>query len=256
MNKIIQDLNINYHESGEGTLVVLLHGWGSGIKPFDALIAQVEKGYKVVALDMPGFGLSDEPKEPWDVSRYVKLVKEFISGFSAEKVILLGHSFGGRVIIKMMNEELPFSVEKIILVDSAGVKPEATTKQKINTYTYKTGRKIMETAPMRKLFPDAVENMRNSRGSEDYRAASPMMRQTLVKVVNEDLTEYMPAIKVPVLLIWGEHDTATPLADAKIMEKLMPAAGLATIPNAGHYSFLDQPYTFHKIIASFLKLAE
>ena len=78
------------------------------------------------------------------------------------------------------------------------------------------------------------------------------MRQTMVRVVNEDLTEEMPRVKMPVLLIWGDADTATPIADGRRMEELMPEAGLAVIPGAGHFSFLDDPVLFSRILGSFL----
>jgi len=74
----------------------------------------------------------------------------------------------------------------------------------------------------------------------------------LVKIVNEDLTELLPLVKQEVLLIWGENDDSTPLADGKLMEKLMPDAGLAVMPNAGHYAFLEQPALFCKILDSYL----
>ena len=67
-----------------------------------------------------------------------------------------------------------------------------------------------------------IESLRSKAGSSDYAAASPRMRAILSRVVNEDLTGVMSAIKAPTLLIWGENDTATPLADARVMERLIP----------------------------------
>ena len=203
---------------------------------------------------MPGFGLSDEPKEPWCVDDYVDFVLKFLEDFKPEKLIVLGHSFGGRVIIKMASRDLPFEIEKVILVDSAGVKPEKTLMQKVRQRRYKIGRRVLETAPAKALFPDALEEFRLSHGSADYNSATPVMRQTLVKTVNEDLRELMPNMKMPVLLVWGENDDATPLSDAKIMESLMPEAGLVTLKGAGHYSFLEQQFTFNKVLASFLEI--
>ena len=81
------------------------------------------------------------------------------------------------------------------------------------------------------------------------------MRASLVKVVNEDLTPYMPSVTMPALLIWGDQDTATPLSDGQKMEELMPEAGLAVINGAGHYSFLDNAYLFNKILGSFLGIS-
>lgn len=254
MIKTIDSLNINYTESGEGELVLLLHGWGSNITLFNHTISVLERKYKVVAMDMPGFGESDEPAEPWCVDDYVDFVLKFLESYNVKKITLLGHSFGGRVIIKMCSRELPFEIDKIILVDSAGVKPQKTLKQKTKQSIFKATKKIYSAAPVQKMFPDALENLRKRNGSADYNAASPIMRQTLVRVVNEDLCELMPNVKAPTLLIWGTADDATPLSDAKIMEKLMPEAGLVTFEGAGHYSFLECQAQYGRVLASFMKI--
>lgn len=255
MQKNVNGLNINYVIEGEGDTVVLLHGWGSNIKLFDNLIHLLSPKYRVIAMDMPGFGESDEPQEVWDVDSYVDFVIEFLRGFSVEKAAFLGHSFGGRVIVKLnARENLPFKINKIILVDSAGVKPKKTFKQKVKQKIYKVAKKILLTSLMTKLFPGAMDKLRKKTGSADYLAASPIMRQCLVKVVNEDLTHLFPLVEVPALLIWGRNDTATPVSDGELMEKTMKDAGLVVLENCGHYSFLEQQYMFNRVMASFMKL--
>ena len=251
----IDGLKINYVCEGEGNNVLLLHGWGSNIKLFDAMIKHLAPYYRVFAPDMPGFGESDEPKEPWCVDDYVDFVLKFCKKTGIEEAILLGHSFGGRVIIKLMSRrEKSLSVPKIILTDSAGIMPKRSLASKIRTRCYKIGKGFLSTGLMKKLAPNALENLRKKNGSADYNAASPIMRQCLVKVVNEDLTYLLPEIKVPALLIWGENDDATPLSDGKKMEELIPDAGLVTLKNAGHYAFLEQWYTFSRVLDSFLNI--
>lgn len=98
-----------------------------------------------------------------------------------------------------------------------------------------------------------LNKIRAKKGSSDYSNSTPKMRAILSKVVNEDLKHVMPSIKCPTLLIWGEKDTATPIGDAKIMEKLIPDAGLVSFPNAGHYSFLDNAFQYQAVLRSFLK---
>lgn len=257
MNTVIDGIKINYEIRGEGDVVLLLHGWGSNIKLFDGLMSVISAKYRAVALDLPGFGESDEPKKPWEVSDYVDFVLKFIDFLGVKKVILLGHSFGGRIIIKMLSEKpLPFEVSKVILTGSAGIKPKKTAKQKFRLSVYKFLKGILNSEPIKKVFPDALEALRKKNGSADYNSATPVMRATLVKVVNEDLTHLLQKITPPVLLIWGKNDTATPIADGELMEKLIPEAGLVKIDNAGHYSFLEQPYIFHRVISSFLNIEE
>ena len=260
MTTIIDGLKTEYierrarSESAGGELVLLLHGWGSRAGLFDGLINLCSQKYLAVAPDMPGFGGSDEPPEPWDVNRYADFILRFIEPYKPQSVILIGHSFGGRVILKLTERKLPFEIKKIILIDAAGIKPKKTLKQKISLICYKIGRAVLSFAPVKAMFPDALENLRKKRGSADYQSATPVMRQTLVKVVNEDLKHTLPNIKAPTLLIWGTADTATPLSDAELMEKLIPDAGLVKVQGAGHYSFLEAPEFVERVVASFLKI--
>jgi len=255
MKILVNGLNIEYSDRGEGENVVILHGWCTEKEPYIPLSDVVSEGYRAIAPDLPGFGGSDEPSEPWDVDRFADTICEFIKALGLDRVTLMGHSYGGRVIIKLASRDsLPFEITRIILVDSAGVLPKRGMDYKIKVATYKIGKKIMLSPPMKKLFPKAVENWQSKQGSSDYSKASPIMRGCLVKAVNEDLTPLFEKIKQEVLLIWGTADDATPLSDALLMEKLMPDAGLVKIEGAGHFSWLDNPPLFNAVIRSYLKI--
>lgn len=255
MTTVINELNIHYLKEGSGESVLVLQGWGTEIELYSAVINELSKKYTVYAPDFPGFGKSDEPSEPWCVDDYADFVLEFCKEMGIEKAILAGHSFGCRVIIKMLSrEDCPLTVEKVILTGAAGIKPRQSESAKKKASAYQRGKKILSTPIMKKLFPNALEKLRTKHGSADYRAASPMMRQVLVKTVNEDLSHLLPKIKQEVLLIWGRNDDATPLADGQRMEKEMPDAGLAVIENAGHFAFIEQQFLFLRIIDSFLNI--
>ena len=103
-------------------------------------------------------------------------------------------------------------------------------------------------------MPNALENLRRKNGSADYNAASPIMRQCLVKAVNEDLTELIPNINVPTLLVWGEKDDAVPLSDARLMERLIKDSGLVVFEGCGHFAFLEQGGRFCRILDSFFDI--
>lgn len=231
------------------TAVVMLHGWASNSELFRNSAIPVSSKFYVLAPDMPGNGVTPEPPSAWFVDDYVNFVIHFIEHFGIKKVILLGHSFGGRVIIKMANrKDLPFTVEKIILVDSAGIRPEKTEEQKKKESILKFGKKLLSKTPA------LLDKMQSMVGSADYKAASPLMRQVLVNTVNEDLTPLLSGVMPETLLIWGTLDTATPISDAEKMEKLMPNAGLAKIEGCGHFAFIENPVLYNAILASFLKL--
>ena len=186
------------------------------------------------------------------VDAFADFFCKFAEALEIKDVILIGHSYGGRMIIKLASrEKLPFSIRKIVLIDSAGIMPKRSMKQKLKVRWYKIVKKIVNIRLVYALFPEVVEDWRSRQGSADYRNASPMMRKCLVMAVNEDLTHLLPKIKQETLLIWGDRDTATPLADAKIMEEQISGAGLVVLQGAGHFSFLDSPVVFRNVMKSY-----
>lgn len=248
----IDDIPVNYIDEGEGSAILLLHGWGSNITLFDGIIKTLSPFHRVIAPDMPGFGKTPEPQRAWAVDDYVDFIIKFIDSLGLKEFGVLVHSFGGRVLFKLnARESLPYVINKAVLIDSAGIMPKKSLKQKMSLKMYKCARSIMSTKPLHFLYPDAVENMRKKRGSADYNNATPTMRQTLVKVVNEDLTPLISKISCPTLIIWGDNDTATPIEDARQMEQLIPDAGLVVCEGAGHYSFLEQPAKVHGALKVF-----
>ena len=245
----INGLNFHYTVQGSGSPIVLMHGWGCNLTTLASIEKVAAESHTVYNVDFPGFGESEEPNEVWGVELYTQLIEKFIEAEGIENPILLGHSFGGRVGILYSSRN---KVKKLILVDAAGVKPRRSLKYYFKVYTYKLGKKLMPLIYGKKGAQERIEQMRAKRGSSDYNNASPMMRAILSKVVNEDLKHCMPKISAPTLLIWGENDTATPLRDAQIMEKLIPDAGLVSFPGCGHYSFLDNPIQFAAVLRSFI----
>ena len=246
----INGLDFHYTVQGSGSPIVLMHGWGCNLTTLASIETVAAENHTVYNVDFPGFGKSEEPSEVWGVEKYTQLIEAFVKLENIENPILLGHSFGGRVGILYSSRN---KVKKLILVDAAGVKPRRSLKYYFKVYTYKIGKRLMPLIYGKKGAQKRIEDMRAKRGSSDYNNASPMMRAILSKVVNEDLKYCMPKITAPTLLIWGENDTATPLRDAQIMEKLIPDAGLVSFPGCGHYSFLDNPFQFAAVLRSFIK---
>lgn len=247
---VINKLNINYIKQGEGKTVLILPGWGTTIATYTPLVNSISTYANVYCLDMPGFGESDEPEQSWNVDDFVDFIIEFIKEQKIKELDLIGHSNGGRIIIKLMNrKDLDFKVDKIILMGSAGIVNKKSFSQRVRIRTYKICKKLFKISLVQKAFP----NLLNKFGSDDYRNSSPVMRQTMVKLVNEDLREYLPNIKNPTLLIWGTNDTATPISDAELMEKLIPDSGLVKIDGCTHYAFLENPYYVNTVIKTFFE---
>lgn len=249
----IENLNINYIKKGMGNPTLIIPGWGTTIDTYLSLINSVSAYSTVYCLDMPGFGESQQPNFSWNLDNYVDFVIKFIESQNIKEIDLIGHSNGGRIIIKLTNRRnLKFKINKIILIGSAGIVHKKSLTVKLRIYTYKFCKRILQFKPIKKLFPNALSKLKNIFGSEDYKNASPILKQSLVKLINEDLRFYLPNINAPTLLIWGENDTATPLSDAKIMEKLIPDAGLVSIKNCSHYVFIENAVYVNTIISNFL----
>ncbi|RKZ90045.1 MAG: alpha/beta hydrolase [Candidatus Parabeggiatoa sp. nov. 1] len=246
----INNLQINYHASGTGKNIILLHGWGAQISSFKPVHQYLENNLRVYSLDLPGFGKSDPPPESWGTAEYTHLVQQFIHELGIKNPIIMGHSFGGRIAIRLALIE---TIHKLILVDSAGIKPKRKLNYYLKVYAYKLLKNVAQLPILKHVFKKMLESVQKKAGSKDYQNASGVMRTTLIKVVNEDLTELLPQIKAPTLLMWGENDQATPVSDGQLMEQLIPDAGLVVLKNAGHFSYLDKLNEFLLIISSFLK---
>lgn len=236
--------------TGEGSPLILMHGWGCDHTTVRSIAATAAQTHKVYNVDFPGFGNSTEPKEVWGVEDYTRLIETLAQSEGITNPVLVGHSFGGRVAILYASRN---NVDKVVLVDAAGIKPKFKLKKFIKSRTFKFSRRFLECTLGKDRAKPLVDRLRKFFGSSDYANATPMMRSIMSKVVNEDLTDRLHLIKAPSLMIWGEDDTATPLSDAKLMNKLIPDSGLVSFPNCGHYSFLDNPVQFRAVLSSFLK---
>lgn len=243
-------MKINYKVSGEGKSIILLHGWGTQIKSFEPIHKYLENYFRTYSIDFPGFGQSNPPETPWGTEAYACLIKQFLHNLGIINPILIGHSFGGRIAIRLASTE---KVSKLILIDSGGIRPKRKFNYYIKVYSYKFIKYFVKLPILRHFSNNLLGSFSKKFGSKDYQNASGIIRATLVKVVNEDLKNFMPQIKVPTLLIWGENDRETPVSDGKLMEKLIPDAGLVILKNVGHFSYLEKLNEFLLIISSFLK---
>ena len=174
-----------------------------------------------------------------------------------KKAILMGHSFGGRVILKLAGNEkthrLPFEIAGIVLIDAAGIRAEQTPAQKKSVRRFKRLKKFFAIPLVHWFAPDVIDEWLKNQGSADYRNASPVMKKAMVMAISEDLSDLLPNVQEDTLLIWGDRDTATPLTDGQKMESLIPNAGLCVIENAGHFSFAEQPAVFKSIMDNYFK---
>lgn len=222
----IDNINVNYIQYGEGKDVLLLHGWGQNIQMMKPIGDGLCSNHRITIIDFPGFGESDEPLVSWTIKDYSILVEKIVKELGIKKPIVMGHSFGGRVAIYFSADN---PIEKLVLFGSPCIRAQTTLPLSVRIL------KKLKTLPGLDAFG---EKMKKYIGSRDYKAASPIMRQTLVNVVNEDLASYARRIEEPTLLIWGENDTEAPVEGARELEKIMIDAGLIILPGT-HYAYLE-----------------
>lgn len=222
----IQDVKINYIQYGKGKDILLLHGWGQNIEMMKPIGDNFSNKFRITILDFPGFGQSEEPKEPWNIEKYSVMLEKFVSATGIKKPIVIGHSFGGRVAIRYSARN---PIEKLVLFGSPCIRLSENLSLTVKIL------KKLKTLPGLNSFG---EYMKKYIGSRDYKAASPIMRQTLVNVVNEDLSKFAREIEEPTLLIWGEYDTEAPVNEARELEKIMVDAALIVLPGT-HYAYLE-----------------
>lgn len=246
----INGVKINYRRGGSGAPVILMHGWGGDHSTLSIFERVGREQHEVFNIDLPGFGKSEEPPTAWGIDEYTDMLERFIKILGIENPIILGHSFGGRIAISYASRN---PVDRLILVDAAGIKPRRSLMYYLKIYSYKLARRFYPLFFGKKHAEEAIQRLRASRGSSDYRNSSPLMREVMVKVVNNDLRKLMPLINVPTLLLWGENDTATPMRDAHIMNRLIKNSTLVSFPGAGHFSFIDNPFQSAAVVRRFIQ---
>lgn len=259
-NKFIyyNSLRVAYSVGGEGKPLVMLHGWGSSSRVMKPLAKSLLHLRKVYLIELPGFGKSSEPPDAWGIDDYADMTVDFINTIQAEQVDFLVHSFGGRIILKLLaRNDIKTSIGKVLITGGAGMKPNISWK----VYFKKNLAKLLKMPFL--ILPDSLqirglERLRKTAlwkklGSSDYSKLSGVMRGTFVKSVNEHLDDLLPAIDHEILLLWGEHDDATPLYQARRMEDGLKNSALVVIKGAGHYAFLDKPKQFASIAEAFFK---
>lgn len=238
----IDGINVNYIDFGNSKkdAIVLLHGWGQNIEMMKMLGEPFEKDFRIIAVDFPGFGLSDEPKEAIGVDGYTLIIEKLLKKLNVQNPILIGHSFGGRVSIKYASKN---KVKKLILLSPA---LRGHDKKGLKTKVLKSLKKVP-------VIKELEGWAKNHIGSRDYKAASPIMKQVLVLTVNEDLSSDAEKIKVPTILIYGDMDLEVPYEDTKEYERLIEDCGLIIYEGCTHYAYLERLGQTINIINNFIR---
>jgi len=259
LEALIQDCRLFYRyqrsEKSGAPTVLLLHGWGCDSSIFNAFEKEWGSKASLLAVDFPGHGQSGEPEEPWGVPEYAEQIRKLLEELKLEHVHIIAHSFGGRVAI-WLSSHYPELVDQMVITGGAGLRKPDAQKPSKRQQQYKRLKAIVNTMgriPFLKGLVDKwQEELVQKYGSPDYKRLNPNMRKTFVKVINQDLSEWLPKIKASTLLIWGGNDTETPLWMGQQMEKDIPDAGLVVFDGRSHFAFLEETQRFQMIVNTFL----
>ncbi len=243
----IDGIDVRYMIYGDkGRDVILLHGWGQNIEMMAYIAAFLKDHFKVYVMDLPGFGQSQTPPYAYGIPEYSLWLRHFCDHFMISDPIIIAHSFGARIAFEYAYH---YPVHRMCLTGAAGLRPRRGLMWYIKTYTYKLGKKILSLGPFKVYLKKLQDNM----GSEDYKNASGVMREILVKTVNYDVRELLGGIKTETLLVFGEKDEATPLWMGKEIERLMPDCALVIFEGDDHYAYFHQAQRFNLVLDAFLK---
>lgn len=232
--------------------ILILHGWGVSGETYRTITGMLkEKGWVVFSPDLPGFGTEKLLKKAMNVDDYVNFIKGFIKNKKLSDVVLIGHSFGGRIAIKLAASK-ESAITGLILTGSAGIKPGLALYKRFITYMAISLGELFRFSLLRKIKSRVRKIFYFAIGEWDYYNAGDL-RETFKKVVAEDLIDCLPNIRVPTLLVWGSKDNIIQPIYGKMMEERIPHATLVVVEGAGHKLPYANPKKFIGVIMPFLQ---
>ena len=261
--KIIQvnSSPVFYRVAGEGKPVIILHGWLSSSRAWLKLQHLLSvQGFKIIIPDLPGFGQSPlSDPQGWGLDDYVQWTQNFVKALKKSHELekpfaLAGHSFGGRIAIKITAEKKLSLLKSLILIDAAGLLTQPSFQKKILASLANRGRQYLEAMnippKLKEKFKIFLYHLIHQK---DYLKASPELRKTFQKIIGEDLFPLLPKINLPTLIVWGEKDQLLPVSQAYLFQKNIPQAKLEIIPEAQHSPEIQTPEKLSTLMLNFLK---
>lgn len=238
----------NYIEKGEGQVIILLHGLMGGLSNFKDVIGFFSsKGYKVIIPELPIYNL---PLKETTVTAFSDFLEDFIKYKNLSNVILLGNSLGGHVGLIYSNKN-PSFVKSLVLTGSSGLYENSMGESypKRENYGYikrKTQEVFYNSKVATKEIVDEVFETVNNR--------EKLVRTLAIakSAIRHNMSEELPNIKTPTLLIWGENDLVTPPEVAREFKSLLPNSKLEWIKKCGHAPMMEHPDEFNKILFNWL----
>lgn len=247
MYSLIGKSQVYYQRVGNGKDLIMIHGWGQDVSTFWTSVELLKDSFTLWIIDLPGFGRSDPPKKAYDTNDYSKIIVEFIKKNSLKKPSILGHSFGGKVSIKIA-ANYPNIIDKLVIVCSSGIKPDPSLKGNL---TFPLAKIVHFLVPDLFNIKSIIRKKFYKRLESDYIDAG-IMKDSLIKTLKEDLTSDLKKINNKTLIIWGEQDRAVPLKYGIRMYQLIENAKLIIVEGMGHFLHVHDPERFTSYVKDFI----
>lgn len=247
----VKNINLYYEKYGSSKkCILILPGWGETRQSFHSIIKELQDNFSIYIMDYPGFGNSPSLKEEWYIKDYADMIKSFLYDNHIYNPIIIAHSFGGRITAYLVGK-YQLKVDKIILIDVAGIKRRKKIVLLIKEKIYKVLKKATYLLP--KIKQEEIrQKLLFYFGSEDYTSIPQCMQKTFQNIIKEDLRKYYKKITPETLIIWGQKDIETPLKDGRYLNRKIKNAALIIYKNAGHFSYLNNLYLTIEIIRRFI----
>ena len=230
--------------------ILILPGWGYTRETLQRIIQYLQKDYTIYIVDYPYFGNSPLPNKELTIYDYAETFSNFINELGIINPIIIAHSFGGR-ITSLLIGKYNLKVDKIILIDVAGIKRRKKLKVFLKEKIYKIIKRLIKILPKKKQLRIQKQLLQKF-ASEDYMNLPIIMKKSFQNIIKVNLKKYYKKITSETLIIWGEKDIDTPLKDAKLLNKIIKNSGLIIFKNTNHYSYLYNEELNIKILNIFL----
>jgi pimeloyl-ACP methyl ester carboxylesterase len=264
----VDGTRVNYAEMGEGDPIVFVHGLAGCWQNFLENIPHFARSYRVIALDLPGFG--DSPMPDWDVTipNYGRLVDTFCEQLGLKNSTLVGNSMGGFISAEVAIRE-PDWVHKLVLVSAAGISSmrvrrepaeavarmmRASTPLAFDFRARAMKRPRVRWLAFRGLFYNPLR-MRSELLWEFYRHGmnAPAFLPAIENLLGYDILDRLEKVRVPTLIVWGRNDRVIPPNDALEYERHVRDSSVVVFDRCGHCPMAERPVRFDRVLDQFIR---